>query len=679
MILKSLTLEGIRSYKDETPIAIPVGTTLFEGDIASGKSTILYAIEFALFGLGSMKGTFLLRNRMKQGGVTLRFEVDEREYEVHRTLQRKGKGIQQVDCYIKGPDGKTPLSATELKERILQILRFNEPPNPRAQSVIYRYAIFTPQEEMKEVILKDSDDRLQTLRRAFGIEQYKIATQNTSVVVSKVKGRIGYLQGATRDIEEVRSKLAREVVKIQGLGDEVKPLKKREVELSGEKKITKDEAKELEKVREKIKKAEERIPLLKKAIASTTELGEKLSRENVKLEKRITEELEPRISELRGLKKPTEKTKAELKEELQKLRKKSKEVENVGSKLEERMENFASILEKKVCPVCERKIERKDFAGKLRHLKEEKAELEKRIEKLAKDSEGVEKLVEELGEYETALNELKTLLPTLKEEKDKIIENNKTIKEHEKDLKELKGQLDLAEDEVKPLQGVLKQIEELETKIGKLENELGTVGKRIASIEESIKSSEENQRQLKEDLSAKEKQLNVIDSLTEHRIWLDEYFAPTIENIEKHVMTTLNQRFNQQFQRWFHILMEDPDLQVRVNEDFSPLIEREGYEQEFSALSGGERTSIALAYRLSLNTLVQEVAAGGGTNLLILDEPTDGFSKEQLSKVRDVLTELKCPQVILVSHERELEAFADHVYTVERANGISRVTAQNMN
>jgi DNA repair protein SbcC/Rad50 len=125
--------------------------------------------------------------------------------------------------------------------------------------------------------------------------------------------------------------------------------------------------------------------------------------------------------------------------------------------------------------------------------------------------------------------------------------------------------------------------------------------------------------------------------------------------------------------------MEDPDLQVRVNEEFTPVIEREGYEQDFPALSGGEKTSVSLAYRLALNTMVQEVAVGGGANLLILDEPTDGFSKEQLSKVRDVLAELNCPQVILVSHERELEAFADHVYRVERTNGASRVSGQNDN
>ncbi len=51
-------------------------------------------------------------------------------------------------------------------------------------------------------------------------------------------------------------------------------------------------------------------------------------------------------------------------------------------------------------------------------------------------------------------------------------------------------------------------------------------------------------------------------------------------------MTSLNQRFNDQFQRWFQILIDDPDMQVRVNEDFSPLVEHEGYEQEFIGLSG---------------------------------------------------------------------------------------------
>ncbi len=61
------------------------------------------------------------------------------------------------------------------------------------------------------------------------------------------------------------------------------------------------------------------------------------------------------------------------------------------------------------------------------------------------------------------------------------------------------------------------------------------------------------------------------------------------------------------------------------------------------------------------------------SNLLILDEPTDGFSKEQLFKVREILNELKCPQVIMVSHENELESFADHTFKVEKMQGTSEI------
>jgi exonuclease SbcC len=54
MILNSIMIENIRSYNEEV-IDFPRGITLFEGDMASGKSTILMGIEFALFGLGSQK------------------------------------------------------------------------------------------------------------------------------------------------------------------------------------------------------------------------------------------------------------------------------------------------------------------------------------------------------------------------------------------------------------------------------------------------------------------------------------------------------------------------------------------------------------------------------------------------------------------------------------------------
>ncbi|WP_075057757.1 AAA family ATPase [Thermogymnomonas acidicola] len=55
MKILSLEMKNIRSYVEER-IDFPEGNILFEGDIGSGKSTILMAVEFALFGLGDTRG-----------------------------------------------------------------------------------------------------------------------------------------------------------------------------------------------------------------------------------------------------------------------------------------------------------------------------------------------------------------------------------------------------------------------------------------------------------------------------------------------------------------------------------------------------------------------------------------------------------------------------------------------
>jgi exonuclease SbcC len=62
------------------------------------------------------------------------------------------------------------------------------------------------------------------------------------------------------------------------------------------------------------------------------------------------------------------------------------------------------------------------------------------------------------------------------------------------------------------------------------------------------------------------------------------------------------------------------------------------------------------------------------SNLLILDEPTDGFSREQLSKIQDILRDLQYQQIIIVSHEKELESFADQVFRVNKSNGESNIS-----
>ena len=153
---------GLKKYNLENDRKYVMGVFGLSG---SGKSTILMAMEFALFGLGNQRGDALLRKGSKKGSVFLSFNVEEKEYQIKRTLVRgNNDSVRQDKAFLSADGRKVQLSPSEIKERILDILNFKEPPNPRAQSVIYRYAVYTPQEEMKFILIQKPDTRLETLR-----------------------------------------------------------------------------------------------------------------------------------------------------------------------------------------------------------------------------------------------------------------------------------------------------------------------------------------------------------------------------------------------------------------------------------------------------------------------------------------------------------------------------------
>src|SRR5208337_3983760 len=106
-------------------------------------------------------------------------------------------------------------------------------------------------------------------------------------------------------------------------------------------------------------------------------------------------------------------------------------------------------------------------------------------------------------------------------------------------------------------------------------------------------------KELEREIWDKEKERKAAERLKEYQIWLEEFLMPTLEAIEKYVMMNINQEFNQHFQKWWGMLVEDPSKDSRIDEDFTPIVEQDGYEQDYNYLSGGEKTSLALAYRLS--------------------------------------------------------------------------------
>jgi len=179
---------------------------------------------------------------------------------------------------------------------------------------------------------------------------------------------------------------------------------------------------------------------------------------------------------------------------------------------------------------------------------------------------------------------------------------------------------------------------------------------------------------LDEEIALKKVAKEKIKDLKEKDNWINLHFINLMATIEKHVMVTILQEFNELFKEWFTLLIEDDLMQVRLDDSFTPVVEQDGYEIDFAQLSGGERTSLALAYRLSLNKVINNMITNIKTrDLLILDEPTDGFSTEQLDRVRIVLDKLNASQVILVSHETKIESFVDNVIRIGKGNQVSSI------
>jgi len=672
MILKSLKLKNIRSYED-TSIDFPVGTMLFEGDIGSGKSTILLAIEFALFGLGDQKGAALLRTGANKGSVTLEFEVDGQEFEVHRSLERKKSSVQQGEGHIKSAEGTKHLSASEIKQEILDILSFNEPPDPKAQSVIYRYAVYTPQEEMKAILWARADTRLQTLRKAFRIEDYRVAADNASSLAKVINKKVDFLEGQVSDIDDKKTQLKEKKESIEENQKILEMHVKKQEKLQTELDETKDELKELRESEKKLKKAEAEIPLLTKQIKEKNDRMENLTSDNDELNEEIASKLQPDIDELSKIKKPTEKDVEVLNNELKDLKEKEKEVRRLETTIETKIKDYRSVEQNKICPTCDRPADPKEFKAKIETKLEEKQKASDAVKECERQIENTEDLIKKLEKFNEAQEKLGDLNERFKKNKERIEKNDQEIKTVIADRDELQKRLDAAETEFKKLEKVSQRINELNEAAEGIQKELTEVTGKVSSAKTMIQKLKDDIKSLSDEIEKKEEQKKFSEELNEYHIWLKDYFVPTLDNIEKHIMITINQEFNQYFQRWFNLLVEDPGKDARVDEDFTPIMEQDGYEQPVDFLSGGEKTSVALAYRLSLNSIVQKVSVGMKSNLLILDEPTDGFSKEQLFKVREILNELKCPQVIMVSHERELESFADQIFKVEKKEGVSEI------
>lgn len=814
MILKSLKLENIRSYLVQE-IEFPSGSILLNGDIGAGKSTILLAIEFALFGTKRkhLPASALLRNGKNKGAVELKLTIDNKEVIIRRTLKRTHDTVKQDLGFVIINGIKTDATPIELKSKILDLLGYSQQLVTKSKDLVYRYTVYTPQEDMKQILTDDKENRIDTLRHVFNIDKYKRIKENTSIYIKELKDKIKINTALISDLD-VKTKQKTEInLDITKLKTEISDLRPRLDQIKLEVKEKQNNLKEIEEKIKTLNDIKKNIELnelrLKEGVSKrqdnnkkieetnkdieelkykidylniTTNFSEKDFEESIKnLEKEIgtidtdkqklSEELKIKKVMIESLQQELE-NKKELEEKLNtnqemhdtlltqvKEKLKLKEILNeselnlakVNDDLKEnqiKREHCHHIKTKitdlSKCPTCFQEVSEnykdnitktedekiKNHDGLLTNLTQSKKELEENLTKTKLEFEDINQKENKLEVLKVDLNNQKELLINLSKKQEShsnLLKENDKLNNKLSNLKEtknMKKELDIKREELKIIrerdlflsilnenkrksEELLAEQDEIKKSIGQVNTNLMDLRQKAESykeigdnfkttklqLEELIKKekiSEIRNAELEQELETTNKILvtlnnelkeknEIKDSIkkTKERVqWLDEFFINLITTIEKHIMLKLHGEFNQVFQQWFNILIEDETTNIRLDEEFTPIIEQNGYEINIDHLSGGEKTSCALSYRLALNKVINDFVVNIKTkDLIILDEPTDGFSNEQLDKIRDVLEQLDMKQVIIVSHESKIESFVDNVIKISKEGHVSQIMA----
>lgn len=681
MQLKKLKLKNIRSY-ESLELEFSEGSLLLAGDIGSGKSSILLAIEYALFGLQpGQKGLALLRNNSDSGYVFLEIEAKGKLIEIERKLKRTSKGVSNEYASVTIDGIKNESSVTEIKTIILNHLGY-PPEFIKKNNLLYRYTVFTPQESMKQIILEDPETRLNIIRHIFGIDKYRRIRENLQVILTKIKQDSKILEVELIGLKESQALLKDKTELISKLSTDISE-KSKELDLANKKRKSLElELKEIkEKAGEKdiIQREIDKIIILKNAkLDSLQEIKKQQSEISISLEKEKDQFDESKYNSILNELSKTFELEDQLNSKLIDISSNLSSIEKIKS---DNLRKKERIFKIDICPTCLQDVPENHKHNILNDTETLISQIDSQSKSLMNEKDLVKKELSSLREKRSSLESERSRQEILKSKKDYIDHSKIKLEELSKTSKFLEEDTKFLSNHLISLKQSLLSYSKYENIIRKIESDISLAHREERDIEISIAELKKEQEltailieQTNNEIKQKETIKRKLSHLIEIQDWLENKFSSLIEFTERNVLMNIRIEFSRLFQKWFSFLVSSDSLDVELDESFSPIIIQAGVETEYSFLSGGERTAIALAYRLSLNQTINSLFSKIETrNIVILDEPTDGFSETQIDKMRDIFSELDISQLIVVSHEQKIESFVQNVIRIKKSGDSSYI------
>ncbi|KZX17489.1 AAA family ATPase [Methanobrevibacter filiformis] len=237
----------------------------------------------------------------------------------------------------------------------------------------------------------------------------------------------------------------------------------------------------------------------------------------------------------------------------------------------------------------------------------------------------------------------------------------------------------IKEEKIEKIHNELKLFEFSEEKYNKLSIEFKETEDRITELNKNISEIKGSAREIINLIDGLNKKIsdnldteNELNDINDYLDLLKEirelYSKDKIQKDLRNKSRPLIQKHTVEFFEKFNFNYSD----LQLDEDYNISVYGPDGETNLVMVSGGEKIAIALALRLGITQSLSE----GNLETIMLDEPTIHLDSYRRSELIDILRKMSLlPQMIIVTHDSELENAADNIIKIEKDQGVSKVSS----
>ncbi len=658
-MITRIRLKNWKSHLD-SELSFSKGVNGIVGIMGSGKSSIMQAISFALYGtfsgLGSRRVGIddLIMSKPQQKSsaeIEMEFLVDGKTYTIKRRIDQ-GKGTKLAE--IREDSSMLEVNPQGVTNQVTRILQTDYD--------LFSRAVYSEQNGLDYFLNIPKGKRMAQIDGMLKLDLYEKARENSV----RLRNRLAIArEEKIKIIEEMKSKNLDE--RIGNLTREIEG-KMKEMETVGK------DYEIINKKRTSISEGHEKTRNGMEAFRkSVTELNGRMM-----FLRNQNEDIRKKTKEIEGMKKKLEELRKILGEKPEEtIEKMKKDIDSskaiihrnhaISEQTNKSLNDIGGVEGK--CPVCESE------------LSNEKKELliNQRKESISKLSADIEKLIividreqNELSVFTDKYDEFRDISKSLKESEGQ----DKKINDNEKEIDNIRKEVAGIAENMKTLETKEKEagekLSKINEKFGELRNKKDTLSEMIAD-KESVLSDLKNDYGMFLRYNDEVEKFKYIDQKLSK---FTDVLRGTQDQLRDEFLKTVNYIMNSVWSELYPY-GDFSEIQLAIDNDYVLQLKGSKGWTSVDLVSGGERTLASLTLRIAFS-----LAFTPNLRWLILDEPTHNLDKNAIRHFGNILKDKMgdfIDQVFLITHEESLSDYiTGSLYKMERnkeMDGVTKVVA----